>query len=130
MSGITGGHVILYSRNAAADRAFLRRVVRTAFVDAGGGWLILALPPSEIAVHPARSNGRHEFYLMCDDVDAVTRALARKRIRFTPVRDLGWGKLTNLALPGGGKLGLYEPRHPRPEPAGAPRRARTKKRGA
>jgi hypothetical protein len=111
---INGGHVIVYSRDAEADRAFFRDVLEFPHVDAGGGWLIFKLPPSELAVHPAEGPETHEFYLMCDDVDATVADLVTKGVEFTePVTDAGWGRLTRLRLPGGGEVGLYEPRHER-----------------
>ncbi|MEU3464340.1 VOC family protein [Streptomyces sp. NPDC006733] len=111
---INGGHVILYSRYAEADRAFFRDVLGYPHVDAGGGWLIFKLPPSEIAVHPADTAQSHEFYLMCDDVEATVEELAAQGVEFTqPVTDAGWGLLTRLRLPGGGEVGMYEPRHAR-----------------
>jgi catechol 2,3-dioxygenase-like lactoylglutathione lyase family enzyme len=116
---ITGMHAIVYSRDAEADRAFLRDVLGFSSVDAGGGWLIFAAPPAEVAVHPAESNGRHEIYLMCDDIDAEIRWLSAKGIRCGPVRDEGWGLLTTVRLPGGGDLGLYEARHASPLSGGA-----------
>jgi catechol 2,3-dioxygenase-like lactoylglutathione lyase family enzyme len=109
---ITGAHVILYSTNAEADRAFFRDTLQFPAVDAGHGWLIFALPPAEIACHPDEKNGRHEFYLMCDDVAATVEMLSTKGIECEPLANQGWGMLTHLTLPGGGKLGLYQPRHP------------------
>jgi catechol 2,3-dioxygenase-like lactoylglutathione lyase family enzyme len=108
---INGMHAIIYSRDAEADRAFIRDVLGFASVDAGGGWLIFALPPAEIAVHPAESNGKHELYLMCNDVTAEVARLAGHGITCEPISDEGWGLLTRVRLPGGGDLGLYEPRH-------------------
>jgi catechol 2,3-dioxygenase-like lactoylglutathione lyase family enzyme len=108
---ITGMHAVIYSKNADSDRAFFRDVLGFSSIDAGGGWLIFATPPAEIALHPAEANGRHELFLMCDDVDAEVAALARKNVACGPISDEGWGRLTSIALPGGGKLGLYEPRH-------------------
>jgi hypothetical protein len=110
-SMITGMHAIIYSHDAEADRAFIRDVLGFASVDAGSGWLIFALPPAEIAVHPAESNGKHELYLMCNDVEAEVARLTRHGITCGPVSDEGWGLLTRVRLPGGGDLGLYEPRH-------------------
>ena len=109
---ISGAHAIIYSTNADADRAFFRDVLNFPSVDAGHGWLIFALPPAEIAVHPAEENGRHEIYLMCDDVAATVQALEKHQVKCDPVADLGWGMLTHLSLPGGGRLGLYQPKHP------------------
>ena len=112
---ITGAHAIVYSRDADADRAFFRDVLGFPSVDAGGGWLIFALPPAELAAHPADAGGRHELYLMCDDIEATVAELQAKGVEFTaPVSDEGFGLLTSLKLPGGGELGLYEPRHPIP----------------
>ena len=112
---ITGAHAIVYSRDADADRAFFRDVLGFPSVDAGGGWLIFALPPAELAAHPADAGGRHELYLMCDEIEATVAELKAKGVEFTaPVSDEGFGLLTSLKLPGGGELGLYEPRHPIP----------------
>ncbi len=110
---ITGAHVIIYSRDADADRAFFRDVLDYPHVDAGGGWLIFKLPPAEVAVHPAEDTGSHELYLMCDDVSATIEHLNAKGVICGPVSDEGWGLLTSIRLPGGGELGLYEPRHPK-----------------
>jgi hypothetical protein len=110
---INGAHAILYSDDAEATRAVLAKVLGTRSVDAGGGWLIFALPPAEIAVHPAAEGGRAELYLLCDDVAATVDALRAEGIEVTgPVSDQGWGLLTAIALPGGVELGLYQPRHP------------------
>jgi catechol 2,3-dioxygenase-like lactoylglutathione lyase family enzyme len=109
---ITGMHAILYSRDAEADRAFFRDVLGFPAVDAGGGWLIFAVPPSEVAVHPAETNGKHELYLMCDDVAEEVTRLGGKGVVCGPVSDEGWGLLTAIRLPGGSDLGLYQPRHP------------------
>ncbi len=128
---ITGAHVIVYSKDAEADRAFLNALLGTPRVDAGEGWLILRLPPAELVVHPSDRNGVHELYLMTDDVDEVVASLARRGIDATPIADRGWGRLTGVTLPGGGKLGIYEPRHASPPPHPARRgRATPKKRRA
>jgi hypothetical protein len=111
---INGAHVIVYSKNPDLDRPFLQDVLGLSHVDVGGGWLIFALPPSEVAVHPGKKNGVHELYLMCDDVNAFIDAVGKHGLRCTPVTDQRWGLLTTLTLPGGGKLGVYEPRHARP----------------
>ena len=108
---ISGAHMVIYSADAEADRAFFRDVLAFPSVDAGHGWLIFALPPSEIAFHPATESGKHEVYLMCDDVSAAVQTLASHGVTCDPVSDEGWGLLTRLSLPGGGKLGLYQPRH-------------------
>jgi hypothetical protein len=109
---ISGAHMIIYSKDAEADRVFFRDVLKFASVDAGRGWLIFALPPSEAAVHPAEENGRHEIYLMCDNIAATVAELKHHQIGCDEPKDQGWGVLTHLTLPGGGKLGLYQPRHP------------------
>ena len=114
MATINGAHMIVYSANAEADRAFLRDVLGFPHVDVGQGWLIFALPASEIAIHPADSSGEHEIYLMVDDVKAFVTSMAGRGVRCTEPRDQGWGVLTSLSLPGGGALGVYEPRHARP----------------
>jgi hypothetical protein len=111
---ITGAHAIVYSKDADADRAFLRDVLGLAGVDVGGGWLIFGLPPSEVAVHPSDENDVHELYLLCDDVQAFVAAMAAKNVACGPVMNRGWGLLTEVTLPGGGKLGVYQPRHARP----------------
>ena len=119
---IVGAHSIIYSRKPEKDRAFLRDAVGLTHVDVGGGWLVFGLPPSEVAVHPSGKNDVHEFYLMCDDVEAFVTAMAKRRISCSPVKNLGWGLLTQVRLPGGGKLGVYEPRHARPKTMPARRR--------
>ena len=112
---LTGAHLMAFSTDAAATRAFLRDVLELDSVDAGGGWLIFALPPAELAAHPSESSGRHQLYLMCDDIEATRAELSSKGVEFTqPVSDEGWGLVTALSVPGGGELGLYEPRHPLP----------------
>lgn len=111
---INGAHVIIYSENPEADRAFLRDVLGLTHVDVGGGWLIFGLPPSEVAVHPSEKNNIHELYLMCEDVKAFAAAMKKHNLECSPVQDQGWGLITSLTLPGGGKLGVYEPRHARP----------------
>lgn len=116
---INGAHAVIFSAHADADRDFLRDVVGLPHVDVGDGWLIFGLPPSEIAVHPAEEtaeeNGRHEIYLMCDDVEALVDVVTELGVRCGAVEDMGWGRLVELTLPGGGALGVYEPRHQRPE---------------
>ncbi|MEJ8632368.1 VOC family protein [Streptomyces sp. MS2.AVA.5] len=109
---INGAHVIIYSQDAEADRAFFRDVLRYPHIDAGYGWLIFKLPPAEIAVHPVEDWETHDFFLMCDDVRGTIEELKARGVEFRqPVRDEGWGLMTVLKLPGGGGLGLYEPRH-------------------
>jgi hypothetical protein len=110
---INGGHVIVYSQAAEADRAFLRDVLEFPYVDAGGGWLIFKLPPSEVALHPADGPPGQELYLMCDDLDATMSHLAARGVKCAAVTEARWGRLTRLGLPSGGEIGLYEPRHRR-----------------
>ena len=112
---ITGAHFIIYSTDAEADRKFLRDVLKLTHVDVGHGWLIFGLPPAEVAVHPSEKNDVHEFYLMCDDVNAFVAELTKHRVVCGPVQDRGYGLFTQLTLPGGGKLGVYQPRHARPK---------------
>jgi hypothetical protein len=109
---ITGTHAIIYSRDAAADRAFFRDVLEFPSVDAGNGWLIFALPPAELAFHPADGTPAHELHLMCADVKAAVDALLEKGISTTPVDEQPWGLRTTLTTPGGTEIGLYQPRHP------------------
>ena len=112
---IIGAHSVIFSTNPDADRAFLRDVLKLTHVDVGGGWLIFGLPPAEVAVHPSEGNDVHELYLMCDDVGAFIAEMKAHGIVSSPVQDQGWGLITRLTLPGGGKLGIYQPRHARPE---------------
>jgi len=109
---IVGAHVILYSNDDEADRAFFRDVLGFPHVDAGHGWLIFALPPSEVAVHPDEEGGRQDLYLMCDDLKAEMSGLAKKGVQCSEVTEARWGSITKIRLPGGGELGLYQPRHP------------------
>jgi len=109
---IFGAHVIIYSQDAEADRDFLRDVLGFSSVDAGHGWLIFALPPAEAAVHPAEENGRHELYFICDDLKAEIASLEKKGIQCSKVHQERWGSLTRIQLPGGGQVGLYQPKHP------------------
>ncbi len=111
---ISGAHSIIYTINPEADRSFFKDVLKLNNVDAGEGWLIFSLPPSEVAIHPSEKNNVHEFYLICDDIKAFTREMFKHNIICSPVSDQGWGLLTEITLPGGGKLGVYEPRHQRP----------------
>src|SRR5262245_52889889 len=108
MAKITGAHSIIYSRNAEADRAFLREVLGFPFVDVGQGWLIFGLPPAEVAVHPADGDESHELYLMVDDIKGFIAAMAASGVACTPARELRWGVLTQVSLPSGAKLGVYE----------------------
>ena len=112
---IIGAHSIIYSKDPEADRAFFRDVLGLTNVDVGGGWLIFGLPPAEIAVHPSDRNDVHEFYLMCDDALAFVAEMKERKIACAAVQDQGWGLLTQVTLPGGGQLGVYQPRHARPK---------------
>ncbi len=127
MPAIIGAHAIVYSKDADADRAFLRDVLRLPNVDVGDGWLVFALPPSEVAVHPSERNDVHELYLMVEDVGAFVAGLAKRGVACTPTRDLGWGVLAQVTLPGGSRLGVYEPRHARPRWSGASARTGARK---
>jgi len=109
------------------DRAFLRDVLRLPNVDVGEGWLIFGLPPAEVAVHPSDENDVHEFYLICDDVEALVEEMRRREIACAPVQNQGWGLLTQVTLPGGGRLGVYQPRHARPKPVRLRKPARQRK---
>ncbi len=112
---INGAHLIIYSTNPEADRAFLRDVLKLPNVDVGEGWLIFGLPPAEVAVHPSDKNDVHELYLMCDNVETLIAQMKKRGIATSPVQDEGWGICTHITLPSGGRLGVYEPRHARPE---------------
>jgi predicted enzyme related to lactoylglutathione lyase len=111
---INGAHMIVYSRDAEADKVFFRDVLQFPHLDVGHGWLIFRLPSSEMAVHPAEEGGTHEMYLMCDDLDAEMTRLRAAGVACEEPNQQAWGKLTRLTLPGGGKISLYQPRHPRP----------------
>ena len=117
---IVGAHSIIYSKNPEADRAFLRDVLKFPSVDVGHGWLIFGLPPAEVAVHPGEHNDVHEFYLMCTDIETLVKELNGQGVECSPVQNQGWGLLTQVTLPGGGKLGVYQPRHARPAPMPVP----------
>ena len=112
---IIGAHSVIYSTHPEADKAFLRDVLKLTNVDVGNGWLIFGLPPAEVAVHPSDKNDVHEFYLMCDDIQAFTSEMETQGFTSSAITDEGWGLLMQLTLPGGGKLGIYQPRHARPE---------------
>jgi catechol 2,3-dioxygenase-like lactoylglutathione lyase family enzyme len=109
---ISGAHVIVYSTDAAADRAFFRDTLGLPSVDAGHDWLIFALPPAEVAVHPAEENGRHELYFMCDDLEAQISTLGAKGVSCSGAHEAQWGLMTRIRLPGGGEVTLYQPKHP------------------
>jgi hypothetical protein len=118
---IFGAHFIVFSKDADADRKFLRDVLNFPHVDAGHGWLIFGLPPSEIAVHPGNAAAKPQaeanmadvgFYLMCDDLDATLRSLSEKGVKHAPIDRERWGHKTTIALPSGSAIGLYQPLHP------------------
>jgi predicted enzyme related to lactoylglutathione lyase len=114
---ITGAHAIVFAEDPEAARAFFAEALSLRSVDAGGGWLIFALPPGELACHPTApdDSGRHELYLMCDDVEATVAELETKGAEFVvPISDQGFGRMTRMRVPGGGELGLYRPTHPTP----------------
>jgi len=120
---ITGTHVLFYSKNPEADRAFFRDVLEFRSVDAGRGWLIFAMPPAEAGVHPTEGESRAQVhggrsllgavvYLMCDDLEAEIKRLQARKVTCSPVETEDWGSKTTLRLPSGGELGLYQPTHP------------------
>jgi hypothetical protein len=118
---LIGAHAIIYSTDPEADRAFLRDTLGLSHVDAGDGWLIFGLPPAELAIHPSSKNNKHEFYFICADIHEFIAAMKKRSVSCGPIQTLRWGKLTQLKLPGGGKLGVYQPLHARPK--ATPRRA-------
>lgn len=111
---IFGAHVVIYSRDPAADRGFFRDVLGFSSVDAGHDWLIFTLPPAELAVHPAEGNGAHELFLMCDDLTAEMAALREKDVECSEIEEARWGSVTRIRLPGDGRIALYQPKHPSP----------------
>lgn len=111
---ISGAHIVIYSKDAEADRAFFRDVLKLNSVDAGHGWLIFALPPAEVAFHPSEKNSIHEFYFTCEDLKSTLAKLAAAKVKTGDIHEERWGIVTTLTLPGGGQLGLYQPKHPRP----------------
>lgn len=112
---ITRAHSILYSRDADADRAFFRNVLKLPHVDVGGGWLIFGLPPAEVAIHPGDAGTAQEFYFMCADVEAFAAAAESRGAACSPRQSMDWGVLTQLTLPSGATVGVYQPRHQRPK---------------
>jgi predicted enzyme related to lactoylglutathione lyase len=112
---ITGVHALVYTEQPEAVRDFFREVLGLPFVDTGGGWMIFALPPAELGVHPDDGPTRHELTLMCDDIEATVAELAAKGVELTrPVTEEGWGLATGIRMPDGGALSLYQPKHPMP----------------
>jgi catechol 2,3-dioxygenase-like lactoylglutathione lyase family enzyme len=113
---INGAHVVIYSKDPEADRAFFRDTLNFPCVDAGHGWLIFAMPPLEAAFHDSERNDQHELYLMCDDISSTLRDLRSKNVQVMEITEQRWGKLASFKLPGGGKIGIYQPTHPSPLP--------------
>jgi len=113
---INGAHIVISSVDPKADRIFFKNILKLPNVDVGEGWIIFGLPPAEIAIHPSSKNNVHEFYLMCENIEKFIHEMAKHNIRCSKVRDQGWGLLSQITLPGGGELGVYEPRHARPKP--------------
>jgi hypothetical protein len=109
---ILGAHIVIHSKDPDADRAFFKDVLKFPSVDAGHGWLIFAMPGAEVAFHPSEKNDVHELYLMCDDLKATRGSLKEKKVACGPVHEERWGSVTMVKLPGGGEVGLYQPKHP------------------
>jgi hypothetical protein len=120
---IIGAHIMLHSRDEAADRAFLSDVLNLGSVDAGGGYMIFGVPPAEVAIHGSDRNDLHQLYFICEDIEDFVAEMAERAIAFTPPSFQGWGTMTEVTLPGGGKLGVYQPHHKRPKHS-APKPAR------
>jgi len=132
---LTGAHLVIYTKDAEADRAFFRDVLGFRSVDAGHGWLIFALPAAEAAFHPSEENNQHEMYFMCDDLGALMASLGKKGVRFGEIAEEQWGTRTRIMLPGGGEIGLYQPKHAvtfkhatKKRKAGAPRKTKRRSR--
>jgi hypothetical protein len=117
---IIGAHIMIQSMNDKADQAFLTDILKLKSVDAGNGFLIFAVPPAEVALHEADANGAHEFFFMCEDIGDFVEMMEESGIAHTPPANRGWGTLTEVTLPGGGKLGVYQPHHKRPKHPAAP----------
>ena len=109
---LTGAHIVVYSKDAEADRAFFKDTLGFRWVDAGHHWLIFAVPAAEVAFHPHDQNNRHEMFFTCDDIDAQVAALQKKGVQVDKISEEQWGTRTTISLPGGGAIGLYEPKHP------------------
>ena len=112
---ITGAHSIIYSSDPEADRNFFKKILKFPHVDIGHGWLIFGLPPSEVAIHPSNNGGSSEFYLMCSDIKLWMKEMKKQKIKCSPLENQRWGILTHITLPGGGLLGVYEPKHESPQ---------------
>ena len=113
---ITGAHMIIYSTKPELDRAFILDDLKFQAIDAGEGCLIFGLPPAELAFHPAQVNNNQEFYLMCDDIDELIGKMKNLKVECSQIQELSWGLLTKIKLPGGGDLGIYQPKHAHPKP--------------
>jgi len=111
---IIGAHAIIYSKDPQADRAFLRDILKFPHVDAGEGWLIFSLPPAELAVHPSDQNDKQELFLICDDIRMFIRDMEQLNVNCSPIQNQSWGQITYITLPGGSRLGIYQPAHARP----------------
>jgi hypothetical protein len=111
---INGAHIVIHTTDPDADRAFFRDVLKFSSVDAGHGWLIFAMPPLEAAFHDSEKNDKHELYLMCDDIAATLKELKSKNVKVSDLSKQRWGTLASFTLPGGGKIGVYQPSHPSP----------------
>ncbi|HEY4289179.1 MAG TPA: hypothetical protein VGN00_18890 [Puia sp.] len=112
---IAGIHFLFYSKDAEADKAFFRDILKFTNVDIGRGWLIFGLPPSELAIHPSENNDQHEIYLMCDDIKIFVEQMTKEKLVCSEIQNQRWGQLVQLTLPSGGKLGVYQPSHARPD---------------
>ena len=110
---IGGAHAMIFTKDEAADRAFLRDVLELPHIDSGGGWLIFKLPPTELGVHSGE-NGFHQLYFICDDVEAFVARMREKGVETQPISEESWGRATGVTLPGGGTLGIYQATHARP----------------
>ena len=111
---INGAHVVIHTLDPEGDRAFFRDVIKFPNIDVGGGWLIFKLPDSELAFHPTEKDEYHALMLICEDINKFVGVMKEKQIEFSELKDAGWGIVTDITLPGGGKMGVYEPKHERP----------------
>jgi catechol 2,3-dioxygenase-like lactoylglutathione lyase family enzyme len=109
---IMGAHVVIFSKDPDADRAFFKDILKFPSVDAGHGWLIFAMPGAEVAFHPAEKNNLHELYFMCDDLKETMESLKKRKVECSPVQEERWGRIIRMKLPGGGEIGIYQPKHP------------------
>jgi|SRR5579872_1567717 len=108
---ISGAHVVIYSRDAKADREFFRNVLKFNHIDAGDGWLIFALPQTELAIHPSKGDDSHGFFLMCDDLGATIKALKERKVKCSVPSEQTWGTIVMITLPSGSEIGIYQPKH-------------------